>query len=262
MDTPILLVHVSSEAAMEHIRAAQARLLPVFGETCPQYLYLLSDKLKAADYEGAKAVCSPPLRESPKDTEAMWRGIANGTFTTFSSDHAATKFYAEGGKRLGLINGLPVFSKIPNGLPGLETRIPLLFKGVLDRKITIQDFVRIGSFQPARLYGLSKKGSIIPGNDADLCIWYPEGKMKSMVLDNTMLHHDIDYTPYEGMEFANWPRYTILGGKCVWDKENGGFLGKVGDGSYIKRTSSTLRGPRGVFVNEWVPPTTCKISSD
>jgi dihydropyrimidinase len=166
-----------------------------------------------------------------------------------------SRFHVEGsGKRLGLIDGKPIFTKIPNGLPGLETRIPLLFKGVSEGKITIQDFVRVGSTNPAKLYGLTKKGSIIPGNDADICIWYLDGKMAPMTLSNSMLHHDIDYTPYEGFEFSNWPRLTLLRGKVVWDKDNGGFLGKMGDGTYIKRTASTLAGPRNVFVNEWVPP--------
>jgi dihydropyrimidinase len=91
MDTPILLVHVSSEVAAKHIRDAQTRMLPIYGETCPQYLYLLSDRLRGENFEGAKYVCSPPLRERPEDTDAMWTSIANGTFTTFSSDHAATK---------------------------------------------------------------------------------------------------------------------------------------------------------------------------
>lgn len=91
MDTPILLVHVSSEVAANHIRDAQTRLLPVYGETCPQYLYLLSEKLCGEGFEGAKCVCSPPLREKPEDLQAMWTAIANGTFTTYSSDHCATK---------------------------------------------------------------------------------------------------------------------------------------------------------------------------
>lgn len=184
----------------------------------------------------------------------MWQGIANGTFTTFSSDHAATKFYAPGGKRLGLVDGKPVFAKIPNGLPGLETRLPLLFKGVLDSRITINDFVRVGCTKPAQLYGLSRKGVVFPGYDADLCIWYPKGKMGSFELTNEMLHHDIDYTPFEGMTFENWPRYTILRGKVLWNRDEGGFLGKNGDGKYIKRTASTLAGPRDAFVNEWRPP--------
>ncbi|KAF8231662.1 dihydropyrimidinase [Tricholoma matsutake] len=254
MDTPILLVHISSQTSARTIREAQTRLLPIYAETCPQYLWLLSERLKGDNYEGAKAVCSPPPRDSPEDPEAIWRGIANGTFTTFSSDHAATKFYTEGGKRLGIVDGKALFTKIPNGLPGVETRLPLLYKGVEEGRISIHDFVRVTSSNPAKLYGLGSKGTIQPGKDADLCIWYPAGKMKPVQLDNTMLHHDIDYTPYEGMSFSNWPRYTLLKGKVMWNRENGGLVGTVGDGQFIKRAASTLPGPRNVFVNEWRPP--------
>ena len=257
MDAPVLLVHVSAPIAMQHIRDAQTRLLPIYGETCPQYLWLLAERLKgtkADHFCGAKAVCSPPLRETPEETDAIWRSIANGTATTFSSDHAPSKYHVEGGKKLGLIEGKPFFAKIPNGLPGLETRLPLLMKGVLEGRITIQDFVRVTSSNPAKLYGLPSKGAILPGKDADLCIWYPHGTMKPFELENNMLHHDIDYTPYEGMEFTNWPRYTILRGQLVWHRDRGGLVGKMGDGKYIKRTPSLLPGPRNVFVNEWRPP--------
>ena len=255
MDTPILLVHVSSQIAARHIREAQTKMLPVYGETCPQYLWLLSDQLRGEKFTGAKAVCSPPLRESPEETDAIWRGIANGTFTTFSSDHAATKFNVEGdGKRRGLVDGKPLFSKIPNGLPGLEIRLPLLFKGVLEHRISMQDLVRVACNNPAKLYGLPQKGAILPGKDADFCIWYPEGKMKSFALRNEMLHHDIDYTPYEGIEFDNWPRYTILRGRIVWSRDEGGLRGTKGDGRYVARGKRLLQGPRNVCVNEWRPP--------
>ncbi|KAF8240234.1 dihydropyrimidinase [Tricholoma matsutake] len=253
MDTPILLVHISSQASARTIREAQTRLLPIYAETCPQYLWLLSESLKGDNYEGAKAVCSPPPRDSPEDPEAIWRGIANGTFTIFSSDHTATKFH--GGKREGIVDGKPLFTKIPNGLPGIETRLPLLYKGVEEGRISIHDFVRVTSSNPAKLYGLGSKGAIQPGKDADLCIWYPASKMKPIQLENAMLHNDIDYTPYEGMMFSNWPRYTLLKGKVVWNRENGGVIGRAGDGQFIKRATSALPGSRNVFVNEWRPPT-------
>ena len=262
MDTPILLVHVSSPIAVQHIRDAQTRLLPIHGETCPQYLWLLAEKLKEPDFHGAKHVCSPPLRETVKEADAIWKGIANGTFTTLSSDHAASKFFPPGGKRLGLVEGHPRFSKIPNGLPGLETRLPLLFKGVLEGRISITDLVRVACANPAKLYGLKNKGAILPGKDADLCIWYPSeeasastSKMKPFELVNDMLHHDIDYTPYEGMRFENWPRYTILRGKLVWDRDGAGLVVTLGEGNFVKRGTSELKGPRGVFVNEWRPGT-------
>jgi dihydropyrimidinase len=125
---------------------------------------------------------------------------------------------------------------------------------VEEGRISIFDFVRVACSNPAKLYGLPRKGSIQPGNDADLCIWYPNGKMKPFQLDNGMLHHDIDYTPYEGMTFNNWPRYTLLRGHVVWDRDGKGLVGSVGDGKYHKRAASSLSGPRNVFVNEWRPP--------
>lgn len=125
----------------------------------------------------------------------------------------------------------------------------------MEGKITIQDFVRISCTNPAKLYGLPQKGVIFPGKDADLCIWYPKGQMQPFQLSNSMLHHDIDYTPYEGMTFDNWPRYTILRGKIVWNRDEGSYVGKFGDGNYLHRESSALAGPRNIFVNEWRPPT-------
>jgi len=262
MDVPILIVHMSSWVAAEHVRKAQTRLLPVHAETCPHYLYLQSDKLKAENFEGAKGVCSPPLRDSPTDLDAMWQGLANGTFTTVSSDHAAHKFDHGRGKKAGLVDGVPQFRKIPNGLPGLETRLPLLFEGVLDGKISITKFVELTSVNPAKLYGLADtKGTIAPGYDADLTIWYPTSEQngdgmaecRPFRLANEMLHHDVDYTPFEGFRFRNWPRYTVLRGKVVWDRDNGGLKGNIGFGQFLKRGRSTLSRPRDVWVNEFRP---------
>lgn len=263
LDTPILIVHMSSKQATAHVRNAQTRLLPIHAETCPHYLYLTATRLKCHamaddDFEGAKCVCSPPLREDPADLDAMWTGLNNGTFTTVSSDHAPDKYDHPQGKKAGLApDGVANFRKIPNGLPGLETRMPLLFKGVLDGKISITKFVELNCSNPAKLYGLSEsKGTIAPGMDADLVIWYPaEGDkaMETVRLTNEMLHHDIDYSPFEGVEFSNWPRYTILRGKVVWDRDGEGIKGLKGEGRFLKRGSSTLGKPRDIWVNEFRP---------
>lgn len=177
-----------------------------------------------------------PLRATQQDLEAVWKHLVSGTITVFSSDHAPSKYNHRLGKKKGLINGIPHFTEVPNGLPGIETRMPLLFcYGVETGKITPQKFVELTATNPAKLYGLSEsKGTIGVGLDADIIIWYPKGKMKKFALTNDMLHHSIDYTPYEGMEFTNWPRYTILRGNICFDRDNGGVIGdKIG--SYLRR---------------------------
>ncbi|ONH64954.1 Dihydropyrimidinase [Cyberlindnera fabianii] len=256
IDVPILIVHMSSELALSHVENAQKQLTPIYAETCPQYLFLTSDYLKQGccnhkhaddSFEGAKYICSPPLRQDQKELEGVWRSIINGTVTVFSSDHAPSKYDHPKGKKLGIVNGLPHYKQVPNGLPGIETRLPLLFcYGVETGRITPQKFVELCSTNPAKLYGLSdKKGTIGIGYDADFTIWYPKGQMKPFELDNKMLHHDIDYSPFEGMTFTNWPRYTVLRGEIAWDRDNGGVLNKLGSGNYLKRGPSTLAGPKG-----------------
>jgi dihydropyrimidinase len=244
VDTPILIVHMSSEVAMATVRKAQTRMLPIHAETCPQYLFLLSERLKGNDFEGAKCVCSPPLRHEKSDLDALWQSVANGTITTFSSDHAPSKFYEEGGKRLGIINGLPVFRKIPNGLPGVETRMSLLFSESCgpNARISLPRFVQVTAAHPAKLYGLGAlKGSIAPGFDADLVVWHPEGHFaEGLEIQQSMLHHGVDYTPYEGMKVKNWPRYTFLRGKMVWNRDSGGIVGEMGFGNFVKRAKGEI----------------------
>jgi len=170
----------------------------------------------------------------------MWRGISNGTFTTFSSDHAPSTYDHSGGKKLGLKDGIMRYKNIPNGVPGVETRLPLLFNHAgqeKDSRLSLQRFVQLTSSDPAKLYGLEGvKGNIAPGYDADLVIWYPEGVLKAGVtIEQKMLHHDVDYTPYESMNVKNWPRYTILRGETVWDRDAGGIIGDVSFGKFLKR---------------------------
>ncbi|RDW59220.1 dihydropyrimidinase-2 [Coleophoma crateriformis] len=235
-DAPILLVHVSTKSSAELIRNAQTNLLPVYAETCPQFLLLL-DSMDKEGFEGAKYVCSPPIRESVTDQNSLWQGINNGTFSTIASDHAPVKFYHPKGKLRGLANKDPAqrnFQYIPKGLPGVETRLPVLFsEGVVAGRITPQRFVEVTSTGPARLFGLKRKGTIAPGFDADITIWHPQETFQSFKLTNEMLHHAIDYTPFEGFEFKNWPRYTIIRGKVVF--QEGEVVGEIGYGQFIKR---------------------------
>lgn len=161
-----------------------------------------------------------------------------------NSDHCPFRFDdAETGKKTSVTASHPVgrFRYIPNGLPGIETRLPLAFSA--DR-LEPSRFVEVTSTNAAKLYGLyPRKGAVIPGvSDADLVVWYPEGRLRGVEVRNGMLHHDVDYTPYEGRRIENWPRYTILRGKVVWDRDGGGIVGSKGFGKFIKRDISTLNG--------------------
>lgn len=251
LNAPILIVHVSSAVATKVIRKAQTRLLPVYGETCPHYLLLNGDRMKLPDFEGSKFVCSPPLRDDQADLDACWEGIRNGTFTTFSSDHAPTKYDHPNGKKKALCCHGGRFKDIPNGMPGLETRVPLLFTGgVLSGKISPQRFVELTSTNPARLYGLKKKGTIAVGYDADLTIWHPQSTFKPFRLTNANLHHAIDYTPFEGFEFLNWPRYTLLRGKVMYAE--GKIVGSMKDGRFLRRGPSQLRTGQMIEESKWL----------
>ncbi|CAK7230259.1 hypothetical protein SBRCBS47491_007526 [Sporothrix bragantina] len=242
MDTPMLIVHVSVQESMAVIRRAQTALKPVFAETCPQYLLLGKKRLSEEHFCGAKYICSPPLRSDPEDVEAIWRGIVNGTFTIFSSDHCPYRFNDTKGKQLGKTcrpdgSTTEHFTKVPNGLPGVETRVSLLFsEGVLKRKcIDVKRFVELTSENPAKLYGLyPKKGAIQIGSDADLVIWHPQSAFEPRRLVHSRdLHDNCDYSPYEGIEFYNWPRRTLLRGQTVF--RDGQILAKNGVGQFIPR---------------------------
>lgn len=246
IDSPILIVHVSSPEAVRHIREAQAKGLPVYAETCPQYLLLTKHDLDKEGFEGAKCVCSPPPRENELDQEGIWKGLEDGTFTILSSDHCPFRYDdALTGKKTVISKEFPQghFRYIPNGCPGVETRLVLALDA---KRLKLRRFVELTATNPAKLYGLyPTKGTSEPGvSDADLVIWYPEGGLDGFELRNEMLHHDCDYTPYEGRRLTQWPRYTILRGEVIWDKENGGLLGKKGCGSFVKRGQSSLAGSR------------------
>ncbi|MDQ0591524.1 dihydropyrimidinase [Variovorax paradoxus] len=217
VDVPILIVHVSGREAVEQIRWARAHGLHVFAETCPQYLFLTAEDLGLDDsYKGAKCVCSPPPRDKANQ-QVIWDGLNDGLFTVFSSDHAPFRYDAPEGKKPG---GEEVaFRHIPNGIPGLETRMPLLWsEGVLAGRMTPHRFVELTATGPAKAYGLHpRKGTIAVGADADLVIW----DQREFVLKNELLHHEVDYTPYEGMTLRAWPGVTLSRGEVVWSRDDG-----------------------------------------
>jgi dihydropyrimidinase len=240
-DVPIMVVHVSGREPMEQIRWAQQKGLKVYGETCPQYVALTADDLKGLnmDESGGKYVCSPPPRD-PANWEAIWEGIRTGVFQTFSSDHCP--FYFEGTQGKKNPKARTSFRWVPNGIPGVETRMQILFsKGVGEGRITLNEFVALTSTNHAKIYGLyPQKGSIAPGFDADIVIWDPNRKE---TIRQELMHHGADYTPYEGIAVTGWPVMTILRGEKVM--EEGRILGAKTAGQFLKRSLSPYAVPSG-----------------
>jgi len=233
-DVPIMIVHVSGREPMEQIRWAQHRGLRVYGETCPQYVALTAEDLKGLnmDETGGKYVCSPPPRDHAS-WQAIWEGIRTGVFQTFSSDHCPF-FYASTEGKLNP-KARTSFRWVPNGIPGVETRLPILFsKGVVEGRITLNEFVALTSTNHAKMYGLyPRKGSIAPGFDADIVLWDPNRKE---TIRQDLMHHGADYTPYEDLAVTGWPVATFLRGRLAM--ESGKILGAMGDGKFLKRNRS------------------------
>jgi dihydropyrimidinase len=205
---PLTIVHVSNGEAKEEIMRARQRGLTVFAETCPQYITLTADDLNRDGFEGAKYVCSPPPR-TRDEWDNIWAGIEQGVFDLFSSDHCPFRFVDTAGKDApGARNS---FRNIPNGIPGVETRLPILFsEGVVKGRLSLERFATLTATNHARLYGLyPRKGAIMVGADADITLWNPTLKRPIRQSD---LHHGSDYTPWEGFEVTGWPVRTILRG--------------------------------------------------
>ena len=234
IDVPIVIVHVSGRDPMEQIQWARARGLKVFAETCPQYIALTAEDLRGLnmDFEGAKYVCSPPPRDADSQA-AIWQGLRDGTFDLFSSDHCPFRIDDTG---KDTPRARTSFKWVPNGIPGVETRLPILFsEGVSKGRITLQRFVALTSTNPARLYGLyPRKGSIAIGADADLTLWDPGLTRQIRQAD---LHHGCDYTPYEGMEITGWPVRTILRGRTIAVE---GHVDTDPEGQELSRTASEV----------------------
>jgi dihydropyrimidinase len=238
VDVPILIVHVSGREAVEQIRWAHAHGLRIYGETCPQYLFLTAESLKSEGYHGAKCVCSPPPRDRANQ-QVIWDGLVDGLFTIFSSDHAPFNYDDPQGKKP---DGREVaFQYIPNGIPGLETRLPLLFsEGVQKGRISLNRFVELTATNPAKLYGLyPRKGTIAVGADADIAIWDAE---RETTIANSQLHHAVDYTPYEGMRIRGWPAVTLSRGEVVWNGRQP--IGRPGRGQFLRCDKPEMARPK------------------
>lgn len=231
VDVPVLIVHMSSIEAVNAVRAAQDKGFKVYGETCPQYLFLTEKDIDKPGLEGAKFCCSPPPRDEESQQE-IWRGLIDGTLEIFSSDHAPYSFDKKG--KLPLGENTP-FNKMANGLPGIEVRLPLLFsEGVIKKRITIDQFVNLSSTNHAKLYGMyPKKGVISIGSDADLAIWDPT-ITKTISWD--MLHDNVGYTPYEGRVVTGWPVTVISNGNIIVSENK--LLVKPGFGNFIACSTS------------------------
>lgn len=231
---PLTIVHVSNGAALDEIRRARERGARVFAETCPQYLTLTAADLDRSGFEGAKYVCSPPPRDE-NEQAACWAGIERGDFELYSSDHCPFRFVDPAGKDAP--GARASFRNIPNGIPGIETRLPILFsEGVVKGRISLQRFAQLTATNHARLYGLADtKGSIRVGADADITLWDPN--LRRTIRQNA-LHHGADYTPWEGFEVTGWPVATFLRGRAIM--REGELTGEKPDGQHLARTQPEM----------------------
>lgn len=241
-DSPVYIVHMNVAGEVDMLKYARERGVKVMGETCPQYLFFTIDDLRRPD--GAKWICSPPMR-SAEDNARLWEGLSQGILQTVGTDHCP--FFYDGtrpivyegheiaipGKELGRDD----FTKIPNGLPGIEDRMPVLWTtGVRSGKITPNQFVAYNSTNPAKIFGLyPKKGALLAGSDADIVVWDPEKKVTYGVAH---AHQRTDYNLYEGWELIGLPEKVFLRGTLIVDDEQ--WLGKAGQGQFLKREEGII----------------------
>jgi dihydropyrimidinase len=228
-DVPVYIVHLSAAEALQMVTEARDRGLLAFAETCPQYLFLSYDNYEEPGFDGAKYVMSPPLR--PRETQdQLWRGLAFNDLQAISTDHCP--FCMKEQKTLGEHD----FSKIPNGAPGIETRMSLVYDGgVRTGRISLNRWVELTSTSPAKIFGMfPRKGTIAPGTDADIVVFDPARKQ---TLGVKTLHMKVDYNPYEGREVYGVSETVISRGRVI--VENGKFTGRAGGGAFIKRMPRT-----------------------
>jgi len=240
---PLYIVHMNVAGEVDQLQYARQHGLPVMGETCPQYLFFTVDHLRRPD--GAKWICSPPVR-APEDNARLWVGLADGTIQTIGTDHCP--FFFDGTQSI-LYEGQPVaipgkelgkddFTKIPNGLPGVGDRLLILWTyGVRAGRISPNQFVALTSTNPAKIFGLyPRKGTLLPGSDADIVIWNPEQRLTYGL---AFARHRTDYNLYENWELVGFPEKVYLRGQLIVDGET--WLGRAGMGRYLHRGS-------GIFI--------------
>lgn len=222
---PVYIVHLSTKYGLDHIKKAQSTGKKIIAETCPQYLLLDQSSYALPNHEGLKYVMSPPLRTF-EHSESLWQGLADGSIKVVATDHCPFDFSLK--KRLAHSD----FTKCPGGIPGVETRIPLFFsESVSKNRLTLRQFSRVVSENPARIMGLyPRKGVIKIGSDADIVIIDPK---KRELITHEMLHEQVDYTPYEDIEVQGWPIMTMVRGRIII--REGKFEGEAGYGTFIRR---------------------------
>ncbi len=233
----LYVVHMNAAGEVDMLKYARERGVKVMGETCPQYLFFTEDDLRRPD--GAKWVCSPPMR-SPADNARLWEGLADGIVQTVGTDHCP--FFYDGtrpilyeGKEVAIPGkelGKDDFTKIPNGLPAVQDRLPVLWTtGVGAGKISAQQFVALTSTNPAKIFGLyPRKGALLPGSDADIVIWDPGKKVKYGVAHS---QQRTDYNLFEGWELTGYPEKVFLRGELIVEDEK--WLGRRGQGRFLPR---------------------------
>ena len=236
-DASVYIVHMNAGGEVDMLKYARERGVKVMGETCPQYLFFSIDDLRRPD--GSKWICSPPMR-TEQDNARLWEGLSEGILQTIGTDHCP--FFYDGSRPIvyegsgiaipGKELGKSDFTKIPNGLPGVGDRLPVLWTcGVRAGKITASQFVAYNSTNPAKIFGLyPRKGALLPGSDADILIWDPEKKVKYGVAH---AHQRTDYNLYEGWELVGYPEKVFLRGNIIVDGKR--WLGKAGMGQFLKR---------------------------
>ena len=226
---PVYMVHLSAAEALKEVTAARNRGIHAYAETCPQYLFLSYDNYEEPGFEGAKYVMSPPLRAKEKQ-DHLWRGLRFGDLQAISTDHCP--FCFNEGKQLGQDD----FSKIPNGAPGIETRMSLTYDGgVATGRISLNRWVELTSTSPAKLFGMfPKKGTIAPGSDADIVLFNPKAEQ---TISASTHHMNVDYNPYEGRTVWGVSEVVIARGEVI--VENNKFVGETGRGQFLRRATRT-----------------------